>query len=361
MATTNFGVNHPLARKLWSESLFRESLKRTWIGKFIGKSADSLIQLVPDTQKQAGDRIRVGLRMQLTGLGVAGDATLEGNEEALSFYSDDITINQLRHAVRSEGKASEQRVPYSMREEARDALADWWAARYDQAFFNQICGVSWETDTRLTGMQAAVAPNTAATAADGIPRIIVGGNETAETSLQAATTHSITLRDLDKAVALAKNMSPMIRPIMVGGEEYYVCFLHEYQIFQLRGQTNAGQWVDIQKAAMQGGQIKDNPIFTGAVGIYNKVVIHEANRVPNVSPSVTNPQNYRRGVFCGAQAAVIAFGQGDGPNRFSWNEELFDYGNQLGVAAGTIFGVKKTRFNNTDFGTIVLSGFAPRP
>jgi N4-gp56 family major capsid protein len=359
---TEFGTNHPLAVKLWSESLFRESLKRTWIGRFIGKGKDNVIQLLPDTGKSAGDRVTVGLRMQLNGAGVSGDATLEGNEENLVFYSDSLLINQLRHATRSSGKASEQRVPYSMREEGRDALADWWAARYDTWFFNQICGVIDQTDVRFTGMQPAVAPTTAASAADGISRMIIGGGHTTEASLSPTTSHAITLRDLDAAVARAKNMSPMIRPIMINGEEHYVAFLHEYQIYQLRGQASAGQWADIQKAVLQSGKVNDNPIFTGAAGMYNRVIIHEANRVPYIDDAFgPNYIGYRRGVFCGAQAAAIAFGRGDGPNRFSWNEELFDYGNQLGIGAGAIAGLKKLQFNGTDFGTITLSGYAPQP
>jgi hypothetical protein len=37
---------------------------------------------------------------------------------------------------------------------------------------------------------------------------------------------------------------------------------------------------------------------------------------------------------------------------------LFDYGNQLGVAAGSIFGVKKSVFNSKDFGVIALDTYA---
>lgn len=40
------------------------------------------------------------------------------------------------------------------------------------------------------------------------------------------------------------------------------------------------------------------------------------------------------------------------------SEELFDYGNQLGVSAGSIYGMKKTVFNSADFSTIVLSTYA---
>jgi len=109
----------------------QEALKQTYASKFMGKGSDSLIQIKDDTQKSAGDRITCGLRMQLTGAGVQGDGTLEGNEEALTTYSDNVFIDQLRHAVRSGGKMSEQRVPFSVREEARVGLQDWWSDRID--------------------------------------------------------------------------------------------------------------------------------------------------------------------------------------------------------------------------------------
>ena len=75
MATTDFGVNHPLAVKLYSEKLFREALKETYIGKFIGNGSTSLIQMLTDTQKGPGDKITYGLRMQLGAAGVSGCAT----------------------------------------------------------------------------------------------------------------------------------------------------------------------------------------------------------------------------------------------------------------------------------------------
>lgn len=350
MANTNFGVNHPLAKKLWSEKLFREALKETYISKFIGNSNTSLCQLLTDTQKGAGDKITYGLRMQLSGAGTSGDGTLEGNEEALSFHSDSIYIDQIRNSVRSAGRMSEQRVPYSMREEARMALTDWMSDMLDTSFFNQITGNTGESDVKRTGMQATSAPTT----------LIVGGSHTTEASLSATTTHAVTLRDLDRAVAYAKTASPVFKPLRMKGEDYYVAFIHPYQTYQLRGQTNSGQWADIQKAAIQGGNITGNPIFTGALGVYNGVILHESTRIPNTTGMADN-SGYRRGVFCGAQAAAIAFGQDGGPNRTTWVEKYFDYENQLGVAAGVIWGLKKTIFNSADFATLPLAGYAPNP
>src|ERR1700759_1580462 len=113
MAATDYPVNHPLAVKRWAQGLMKEALKRTYALQFMGKSPDNLIQIKTELNKAEGDRIRFGLRNQLQGGGVQGDNTLEGNEESLETAYQDIIIDQLRHAVRSKGKMSEQRVPFT--------------------------------------------------------------------------------------------------------------------------------------------------------------------------------------------------------------------------------------------------------
>lgn len=134
MATTSYGLNHPLTVKIWSQKLFRAALAETFINRFMGKSKGSLIYVKDELSKGPGDTIHCGLRMQMTGDGIVGDATLEGNEEALVTHRDSLVINQLRHAARSDGRISEQRVPFSVREECLDGLKDWWAGRLDQVF-----------------------------------------------------------------------------------------------------------------------------------------------------------------------------------------------------------------------------------
>jgi len=350
MADSTWGVNDPLAVKLFSKRLIREALKATFANQFMGESQDDLIQEKPETSKGAGDKVTFGLRMQLTGDGVSGDGTLEGNEEALVTYSDAITINQLRHAVRSSGKMSEQRVPFSVREEAMSGLRDWWAARIDTWFANQIAGYTVQTDTRYTGMIATIAPTTA--------QLLIQG-ETTESAL--ISTDTATLGLIDRAVATAKTLTPVIRPLMVSGKPMYVAFFHPYQVRSLRTSTSTGQWLDIQKAAMQGGQVDDNPIFTGALGIYNNVILHEWTRLPAAVNAGAAMANTKRAVFCGAQAAVYATGQGNSTDQPNWYEQLFDYGNKLGVAGGMIAALKKTVFNSADFGTIVMSSYAAAP
>ena len=348
MATTSYGVNDTLAVKLWGKKLFQDALKKSYFDRFMGKSSNSLVQLRDETSKGPGDRITIGLRMQLSGAGVQGDGTLEGNEEALTTYSDNVYIDQLRHAVRSAGKMSEQRVPFSVRDEAKAGLEDWWADRLDTWFFNQLAGYTAQTDTRYTGNQAATAPST--------NRKLFAGSTA--TDVGQTSTDVFNLNLIDKCVERAETVSPTIRPIMVGGEKKFVMFLHPYQVYDLRTSTSSGQWLDIQKAALAGGKDSGSPIYTGALGEYNGVVLHQASRVPqgvNGSSAVTTT---RRAIFCGAQAALMAYGQKDQSAEMSWVEELFDYKNQLGVSAGMIAGLKKAVFNSEDFGTITVSTYA---
>lgn len=362
MASTDYPLNHPLAVKVWSIGIMREALKETYAARFMGTNKNSLIYVKNELRKGPGDRVRCGLRMQLEGAGVQGDNTLEGNEEALVTHNDSIFIDQLRHAVRSEGKMSEQRIPFSVREEAKDGLRDWWADRIDTSFFNQITG-NTGTDqngdnTKYTGNQATIAPSTTT----NNTRIIYGpatdNDATTEGSLSASASYDFQITMLDKAIVTAKTAAPLIRPLRINGQPKYVAFLHPNQVYSLRTDATAARvtWYDAQKARVQGGET-DNPIFNGALGEYNGVVIHESTRVP-LAPSTTQ---VRRAVFCGAQAALFATGRDNRPTTMTWVEELFDYENELGVAAGMIYGLKKTVYNSIDFGTVVMSSRAATP
>jgi N4-gp56 family major capsid protein len=354
MAATDFPVGHPLAVKLWSKKIAREALKETMASKFMGTSSNNMIQVFDDTSKGSGDKITVPLRMQLSGRGVGELDSLEGNEEALTTLNDSVLINDLAHAVRVKATIDAQRVPFSVREEASQGIADWYADRIDQSLAYQLTGWSTITDQLYTGNNAAVAPSSGT----GVNRrhiIRQQDDETDHTSeASLSTSDSFSLKLLDRAVAIAKLSSPLIRPIQVGSQKYYVAFLHPLQVKDMRTNTNTGDWLDIQKAAMTGGEVMDNPIFTGALGVYNGVVLHEWTRLPTFATGASGTLTGARGVFCGAQAAAMAWGKGysEAPKYI---EENFDYERQMGFSVQTIMGAKKLQFNSKDFGTIAIS------
>lgn len=93
----------------------------------------------------------------------------------------------------------------------------------------------------------------------------------------------------------------------------------------MRTNTSTGQWLDIQKAAMTGGEVSDNPIFNGSLGVYNSVILHSDSRIPvGVAAAGTAVTGVRRSFMAGAQAAVVGFGQDNGPQKMTWDEKTFD-------------------------------------
>lgn len=358
MSQTVIATNNALTSKLWARKLDVEVVKQTWFDKFVGPTADSLIMERDETSKSAGDQVTYGLRMQGTAVGVVGDGTLEGNEENLVLYSDALVINQLRNAFHGSSRISQQRVMFDLREECLGGLTDWWSNKKDLCFMNQICCNTAESNyvltggTQNTGLQAPITVDSGH---------YLSANTSSSGDENLGNTNLLTLSMIDRAVEKARTISPAIRPVMVNGKRMYVLFIHDYQLTDLRTNTNTGQWLDIQKAAMTGGEIDDNPIFDGSAGVYNNTIIHVDNRITtgvNSSTASTAVANTRRAVLCGAQAAVVAYGRNSDGQKYTWVEELFDYQDKLGVSAGLTFGLKATQYNSKAYGLIVCSTYA---
>jgi N4-gp56 family major capsid protein len=356
MAVTTYGVNDALAVKLWSKTLSAEALKATPIAPLIGEGTDNVIQLKSELDKGPGDRVTFGLRAQLSGDGVTEGEAQEGNEEALTTFSDNLYINELIHAVRNknDGRTIDaKRVPFNLRSESMKGLRDWWAKRMSVSFFNQVCGYTAEARTKFTGMQATTAPSS------GRRLACNATTTTADASISSGD--KMKLIYLDYAKEIAQTAATPIRPIMVNGEEKYVVYLHPYQVTDLRTDAaTAGNWFDIAKASLQGGAAAKSPIYSGALGEYNGMILRSAYDVANGVNAGTGAAitTVKRAVLLGAQAAVAGFVGDTDTGQFRWVEELFDYERELGVSVQGIWGLKKTVFNSTDFGTVVIASYA---
>lgn len=362
MATKTYAVGDAETVKLWSKRLAREALKKTQCFQYMKDSSDALGTIETDPQKGAGDRVTTTLRLQGTGDGVTENETQEGNEEAIVTYTDNILINELSHAFRSNRTISQQRVPFKLGFEMNDALSDWWAARMDYIFFAHLGGYTPANSLaggngKYTGFNTITAPTSGR-------QLWTESGTSADENLDS-TGDEMTLAMIDKAVELAQTGGSTglvpIRPIrgLPGGAEY-VCFVHPTQTTQLRTSTTTLNWADLQKAMLQGGKGEDSMFWKGGLGVYNKTLLVESTRVPQGVNSSTGAaiSTVRRAIFCGAQALGVAFGAGYGPEEWKVKEETFDYGRQLGVNGLNIFGIKKHVYNSADFATIVISSYA---
>jgi N4-gp56 family major capsid protein len=359
MSYTSFARTDAYTVQLWEKALALAERAYLDIAPLIGTSPNSIIQLKPQTKKGPGDKIVIGLRARLTGDGISESDVAEGNGEALSIYSDSFVLNELGHVVgvKSANTIDAQRVPFDLREEAKDGLAQWWSDRMSKSFFNQVCGNTAETRTKYTGLNATLAPTT--------NRKIYAGASGAISADESASssTYNMTLDLIDRAktVAMVGDDTQRVRPLKIGGQEKYVVYMHPLQARDLRTNTATGQWLDIMKFALSGTGSTKHPIYDGALGEYNGCILRISQDVATGVNSSTAAAvtTVRRAVLLGAQAAAIAYGQKGGTtNKYRWNEELLDHKRRLEVGSFAIFGMKKLVWNSQDFGTVTISTYA---
>jgi len=314
---------------LWRKALFADVRDNLYMSRFIGSSEQSMIQELEDLRATAGVNISFGLGMKLSGDGITGDSTLEGNEEAMTDYDEDVAVDQLRHAVRLTGRLDEKKNVYNMRTSAKNRLADWWAERIDKEIVDKLCGKTTSTFG-----------NTPTAAASS--RAIYAGGQTAIANI--TTSDKMDTKVLDKAKQTAILASPRIRPVRAGGKQYFVAILHPYDATNLRQDP---VWAQAQRDANVRGET--NPIFTGALGVWNGIVVHEHEYVYRTNDG-SGSAYVARNVLCGQQAAVIAWGA-----PVEWVEKSFDYGNSWGISVGAIFGAIKPMFNSVDYGVVTMN------
>lgn len=358
MAETEFPLGDAVAIQRWSTSLAVEADVQQYFAKFMTTGDDNVIKIKTELEKQAGEKITYALRMKMTGDGIEGDNTIEGTsaEEALTFYSDYIFIDQRRKGTKSKGQMSEQRVPYNMREEGRNALASWHAEDYDQLMFIYLSGArgvdtSFHVPLGFTGRA-----NNTVTAPDS-DHIVYGGSATSK----ATVTNSDGMRvDMcERLVAKIETLTPPLMPLRINGEDKFILLMHTWQAFAMRTAISAQDWLEIQKAV---SNQNDTLIYKNSLGEYAGIIMHKHRNVIRFSDYGSGAVTAARALCLGSQAGVIAWGGGQrGVGRYSWNEEKDDRGNALAITSGAIFGQKKTRYNNKDFGVIAVDTYCDDP
>src|SRR5690606_14174722 len=144
------------------------------------------------------------------------------------------------------------------------------------------------------------------------------GSASNDQGLSSSDTFTVSL--IDRAVEAARSGPMMVRNIMIGGQPKYVQYLSEGQVTSLRTNTSSGQWLDITKFTYSGVDVSKNPIYSGALGEYNGVILRRSQDVTRGvhSSNGTVDTDVQRSVLLGAQAACCAFGMKAGPNKFRW-------------------------------------------
>lgn len=354
MADTSFASTDALTKQIWSAKLFKQALGDLFFGKFVGKEGSgNIIETKTDLTKDSGDKITMGLLMKLSGDGKKDDEALEGNEEALTYHDFSTTVHLRQNGVKAAGKMSMRRTAFDIKENAKFALGGWMSEVIDNDTVKALSGLA-----NSVGTISANAPSS--------NRKWYGGQTTAGVVSSVANDSSIA-NDTDylfgtNVISVIKRKAqaaePKIRPVIVDGEKHYVMFISPYQAKALKAED---AWINAQRDGNVRG--RKNPIFSGALGMWDGVVIHDYDRIETrygeggstaseyfeSGDDCATGVHVARALFCGAQAGVHVYAQNPG-----WYEKEFDYGRIPGVATDIIYQAAKTKFNGEDFGSIVV-------
>lgn len=412
MAYTDTIISAGNIGEQWSADFFRYGLKNMFFSKFIGKpmknlfyagkkpgsvkiltDPNALIQLKMELLKKKGEAVTFPIIAPLAGHGrVATPAalttgSLESHEEGVTDYSYRLELCDWGHATRDEGPLTRQQAAWDPDRVARTALELWFGQALDHATYCALAGLAFTGDDATpadvggTALVAAAAPS----------RKLVGGMKSG--TFTARTTDAV-LDDqeymcfeiIDEAKAQAVEDEPIMRPIIIDGQPWYMMFMSPGQARDLRANAGASTgivWKDAQMYASTRG--KANPLFTNALGAYNGVLLYEYQRchmrcnesgaddaiawtpavegnyfdTSDILPTATWEGTLRfahRALFCGACAAAHAWGK-----KPEFVGKNFDYGRQHGFAVKMLIGVGRPEFNSVDYGVMVVDTAATSP
>ena len=197
-----------------------------------------------DFSKGPGDTLHFQTMKRLKGAGVTGETTLVGSEQKLSLGQYDLTVDWIRNAV-GFSKRGLKRANFDAVMAAGELLSDWLARYVDDEMFKEL--VSSES-----------------------PSTIYAGNKSSEAALDSSSVFNTACIDRIKVALLRKGAIPF-QVKSVGGVtlKYFGVVIDPIDAYNLRADD---AWYSAQRDANVRGL--ENPIFTGALGIYNGLVVY---------------------------------------------------------------------------------------
>lgn len=393
MADTNFATLLTEEKNVWSRSIWKVARQNSFVLQMSGTGINAAFQRITElTESERGTRATITLVPDMQKEGTMGDAELEGHEEALVAYDQVIEIDQLRHAVRSEGRMANQSTIVHFRETARDTLGFWLSDAVDQLAMLTLSGVDYRLrpDGKLRdgfSHNGTVYARNTTTAPEGysFADLEFSGNVTAPSAnrhyrwdgtnkkLAAGDTTAMVAADKICYAALVRLKSiatnRRIKSLRAGGQKLYHVLMHPETLADLK--LDPDFLANVRNAGVRGNS---NPLFSGAIVTVDGLVLHEHpysyTTLEATTGTATNEgwPGYQWGaaadtagnrvLLIGAQALALA------DIKIPLYEEMdhFDYRAKPAIGIGKIFGFMKPVFKGSkdaystaeDFGVLAM-------
>lgn len=336
MALTNARTG--LTPQQWDDQFFMAYVRENRFKRYMGTDENAIIQLKEDLAKKNGDSVTFALVNELTGAGVTGNATLEGNEEGLDSRSHKVSVSPLRHAV-AVTNWDEQKSAIDLRNAGKMRLKTWAMTKMRDGIISALGSING------TAYASAAEADKDAWLVDNADRVLFGASK----SNASSNDHSTSLANIDntadkltpEAVSLMKRIaqtcSPKITPIRLSeDEEWFVMFVNSRSFRDLSLNSTMTQ---ANRDARERGL--SNVLFTGGSLVWDGVIIREIPEISVITGVGAGGIDVGPAYLCGAQAVGIAWAQ-----RTKTTTNVRDYGFVNGVGVQEIRGIEKLRFGS---------------
>lgn len=333
---------------------FAEYVRGNLFTPYTGESANNPIVI-----KEGKQKVSIPLVAKLSGDGVTGSATLDGNEELLANYSYVLSPTYIRNAVRLD-KEERDKPNIDLMKAGKDALMNWAIERTRDDIIKAMGSVNDGTNIRTVDDTDAAYDTSADTwVANNTDRVLFGattGNYSAgDFSASLAnvdTTNDKLTGDVVRLVRkIARSANPLVRPIRTSnGIETYVLFVGTQAMLHLKEDLETLH-------ADSEARGKSNPLYTPGDLYWDNVIIRE---IPEISTVLANSTKFATAgnsstkvepaFLCGAQA--VGFGLGSRPDMVVDRDK--DYKFQPGVAVELKHDIDKLVYNDKDHGLVSL-------
>lgn len=315
-------TNQSAYGQLTQQQLLHQTVKAFFFDRFVGgEGSDNPLIVKQELMAQKGGTVCINMMAALTGAGVTGETTLSGAEEAATISQLYVDVDAVANAVKFH-KLSEQKSIHNLREAGKVAGGRWMGAKIDDKVF-------------------------AALNAQEI-NLICGGDATGTSDLAAGD--KMTLDVISRAKVKAQD--ELIQPLNINGETWYILVMSNWQTWDLKQTTD---WKQVNREARE--RATTNPIFSGAAGVYDGVILYTNDRTgKGTDAGAESNVAYARAHLMGSNAVGIAWAQ-----MPSLIEEVVDYKRQYGVGVESILGVKAAVWGSTAAGHVPVLTAAANP
>jgi len=349
-------------RQTWSNKYLSEYVRETRFMPYMGRAQTAIFRILTGSETGGASIINIPLLGRLKGRGVQDSEVLEGNEEDLENFNDQVRTRWIRNGV-VVPKSTSYRTEMDLLGAAKPLLKDWAATNLKDAIvasLNSIIVPGADDENGLPGTDTAVAYASASAGqrnthlVNNADRMLFGASKSnASSNVFAtalgnidATNDKLTTSLISLAKRMAKAADPGIRPYRTeDGREYFVLFAHPLAFRDLKNDTAMQQ---ANRDARARGI--DNPIFQDGDLIWDGVIIRETDELTVIAGAGASSIDVVRNFLCGQSAVAIAWEQQPTPR----SDPDRDYGFRPGVATEELRGQKKISRGGTAYGVFEI-------